>query len=169
MKRLQLQDNQYPYSGFTHKRVVSRAFVFDEAGRIALHRIFRDDQFGRQGYYETPGGGVDEGESPNQAVVRECEEELGLEIEPIEEIGIVNDAYNLIGRENENHFFSAKVIGKTRKHFVSDGDQLIQETVWVEPSVALELYEKMDDWGVSALVKQRELPMLKALLAAKAR
>ncbi|MBP5092374.1 MAG: NUDIX hydrolase [Bacilli bacterium] len=153
-------DTHYKYAGFTHKRVVARAFVLNEEGKIAIHRIFRDDMFGKEGYFETPGGGVDEGETPREAVVRECREELGVEIEPLEEVGVVDDAYNLIHRENENHYFLAKVVGKAEKHFVSDGDALIQETVWVPFEEALALYESMAETCVSGLVKQRELPML---------
>ena len=160
MKRLQLQDTDYPYNGFTHTRVIARAFVLDEYNNIALHQIFRDDMFGKEGYYETPGGGVGEGETLLEGVIRECQEELGLLIEPLIEIGVVDDAYNLIRRQNESHFFVARVIGKTEKHFVSDGDHLIQETIWVKPERAKALYEAMSDHGVSGIVKRRELPML---------
>ncbi len=166
MKRFQFKDNEYPYRGFTHKRVIVRAFVINNDSYVALHRIFRDDQFGREGYYETPGGGVDEGESLELALIRECEEELGLEIKPIEEIGIVEDAYNLIGRQNENHYFIAKIVGKAKKHLVSDGDMLIQETVWVPFDKAVALYKEMSDHGVSGLVKQRETPMLEEAIKA---
>ena len=68
------------------------------------------------------------------------------------------DAYNLIGRQNENHYFIAKIVGKAKKHLVSDGDMLIQETVWVPFDKAVALYKEMSDHGVSGLVKQRETP-----------
>lgn len=56
-------------------RVVLAAFalIFDEAGRVLLcHRTDAD-------LWNLPGGGVEEGESPWDAVVREVLEETGLE------------------------------------------------------------------------------------------
>lgn len=35
------------------------------------------------GYWEFPGGGVDEGETPDQCIVREITEELGVTSKPI--------------------------------------------------------------------------------------
>ena len=160
---LKLQDNEYPFTGFTHTREIARGFVFNSENKIAIHRIYRDDMFCKQGYFETPGGGIDEGETPEEALIRECREEIGCEIEVIKEIAIVDDAYNLIGRHNINHFFLAKEGSLGKKHFESEGDSYIQETLWVSPEEAIALYEGMPDEKVSLLVKQRELPILKAI------
>jgi 8-oxo-dGTP pyrophosphatase MutT (NUDIX family) len=56
-------------------RRAARAVVLDPADRILLVRF----QFPDAGFWATPGGGIDEGETPEQAVVRELGEELGLE------------------------------------------------------------------------------------------
>ena len=148
-------------------RPIARAILMNSEGKIAIHRIFRDDQFCKQGYYETPGGGIDEGETPEEACKRECREEIGCEIEIIKEIAYVEDAYNLIGRKNQNHYFLAKESDLGARHFESEGDQYIQETLWVDVEEAVRLYEGMPDEKVSLLVKQRELPILKALAAGK--
>ncbi|MCK2219925.1 NUDIX domain-containing protein [Actinomadura sp. ATCC 31491] len=57
-------------------------FVFDEAGRllVAHHRDV--------GRWAAPGGGVDPDERPQDAVVRELREELGIEIEVRGLIGV---------------------------------------------------------------------------------
>lgn len=52
------------------------AVIHDEAGRILLAQN-RDT-----GGYMLPGGAIDPGESPRQAVVREVREETGLDVEP---------------------------------------------------------------------------------------
>ena len=52
----------------------AQAVIFDDAGRVLLnHR--RDCDF-----WNLPGGGVESGEAPWQAVVREAREETGLEV-----------------------------------------------------------------------------------------
>ncbi len=164
MIELDLQDNEYPFEGFEIHRLVVRGIVLDESGFVALHRIARDDAFGKQEYYETPGGGVDEGETLEEALMRECGEELGEKVAVLQQIGIVRSAYNLIKTENENHYFICKKIGEGEKHFVSEGDFLIQETVWVPLEEGIKLLEAQPNCLVSALVKARELPMFREAL-----
>jgi 8-oxo-dGTP diphosphatase len=55
-------------------RQAARAVVLDPADRILLVRF----EFPRGTVWATPGGGIDEGESHEQAVARELEEEAGL-------------------------------------------------------------------------------------------
>ena len=58
-------------------RLVVGAAIFDTAGRLlaAQRRVPAD----YAGWWEFPGGKVEPGESPEQAVVRECREELRVE------------------------------------------------------------------------------------------
>ena len=51
-----------------------RAVVLDPADRVLLVRF----QFPETSLWAAPGGGIDEGESPEEAVVRELAEEVGL-------------------------------------------------------------------------------------------
>jgi len=55
----------------------SRVLLFDEEDRLILIRRTRP---GREPYLTTPGGGVEPGETWDQAAVRECREELGAEV-----------------------------------------------------------------------------------------
>ncbi|MCR5490911.1 MAG: NUDIX hydrolase [Bacilli bacterium] len=159
--KLELQDDQYPFTGFNHTRKVARAIALDESGKVAIHFIHREDMFCDQTYYETPGGGVDEGETFEEALIRECDEELGAVVEVGEFIGEVIDAYNLIGRKNINRFYFAYIKKRKQKHFASSGDQMIKDTLYLDIDEAIKLYEGMPDTLVSGLVKQRELPILR--------
>ncbi len=85
--------------------------------------VFRDDRVlivrrarpPAHGLYTLPGGGVELGETLEQAVVREIREETALEIEPVALVGfrqaIARDAGGLV----ERHFvilpFAARFIG----------------------------------------------------------
>jgi 8-oxo-dGTP pyrophosphatase MutT (NUDIX family) len=55
-------------------RQAARAIVLDPAQRILLVHF----RFPAQSFWATPGGGIDEGETPEQAVARELDEEAGL-------------------------------------------------------------------------------------------
>jgi ADP-ribose pyrophosphatase YjhB (NUDIX family) len=56
-------------------RQAARAVVLDPADRILLVRF----QFAARTVWATPGGGIDHGETHEQAIVRELAEEAGLE------------------------------------------------------------------------------------------
>ena len=48
--------------------------ILIEDGKLALIERYRNERH----YFIFPGGGVDEGETPEQAAIREAEEELGI-------------------------------------------------------------------------------------------
>ena len=60
--------------------------VFAEDGRVLLIR----ENYGER-RYGLPGGRVDAGETPEEAVVREVREETGLEVTPSGLIGTIHD------------------------------------------------------------------------------
>lgn len=161
MKTLcRLLDEEYPTRGQKHTRLISRAILQNNEGNFAIHRIERDDEFGKWTYYETPGGGVDEGESPEEGLIRECLEETGYKVEIVEELGIVDDYYNYISRNNINHYYLARIVGGNgEKTIASEGDSLIAETLYLPINEIIDLYEKMEDHMLPGLVKRRELPI----------
>ena len=66
-----MQEEEYKY---VYKRSRSVAIVL-RGGKILMERVI---YFGRE-FYTVPGGGIEEGETPEQAALRELKEECGLE------------------------------------------------------------------------------------------
>jgi 8-oxo-dGTP diphosphatase len=66
------------------------AIVSDDQGRVLLARR-AGEPF--RGYWDLPGGFLDEGEHPLDALRRELREETGLDVEPLEFLGIWMDRY----------------------------------------------------------------------------
>lgn len=68
------------------------AIIEDESGRVLLVRRVEDISVAA-GMWDIPGGFVEVGEHPEEAVRREVREETGLTIEPQELLTIVMDTY----------------------------------------------------------------------------
>lgn len=164
MIEVKLKDDLYPYLGVTHTRNIARAFVLNENNEIALHVIKRNDIFGKEIYYETPGGGIEKHESASEAIIRECDEELGYKVEIVNIIGTVEDYYNILFRKNIQTYFLCRIESKTKKHFVSLGDSLIKDTIWVKPEEALKLYEENKVDKIARLVARKETIILKEVI-----
>ncbi|WEK46834.1 MAG: NUDIX domain-containing protein [Candidatus Andeanibacterium colombiense] len=60
--------------------LVVGAALIDSGGRVLMYRRPLGKQHG--GLWEFPGGKVENGETPADALVREIEEELGIELDP---------------------------------------------------------------------------------------
>ncbi len=60
----------------TRQRLAAYALITDDAGRVLLTR--HPDERGSRGRWVLPGGGVEPGEHPEQALIREIMEETGL-------------------------------------------------------------------------------------------
>jgi 8-oxo-dGTP diphosphatase len=60
-------------------RLVVGAAIYDATGRLLAAQRTRPEVYA--GLWEFPGGKVEPGETPEAALVRECREELGVELE----------------------------------------------------------------------------------------
>lgn len=160
--KLDLHDEEWEYKGVTHDREIVRAIVFDDAGYFHFVRVDRDDDFGKAVYIETAGGGVENGENLDTAILRELNEELGASVEIVCKIGIVSDYYNLIHRHNINNYYLCKVISFGETHMTEDeinSFHLSKVKLTYEEAVAE--YEKCRETPIGRIVCNRELPILK--------
>ncbi len=68
------------------QRVAAYAVVTDSTGRVLLVRL--TERTGRPGWWTLPGGGIDHGEHPADAMIREVHEETGLSVSRHELAGV---------------------------------------------------------------------------------
>ena len=158
---LDLQDNEWVYEYTDHDRPIARAIVFDEDGHFYFVRAQRDDDFGKAVLIETSGGGIEDDESPEDAVLRELREELGAKVDIICKIGIVRDYYNLIHRHNINNYYLCKVKNFGANHLT---DQEISDfhlsTMKLSFDEAVDEYKNRSCTKIGRLIAARELPVL---------
>lgn len=159
--KFKFKDSQYMFRGITHTREIVRAILLDNNNNVCVEYLLDDDGFGPRDYYETPGGGIKEGEDHVQALKREIAEEVGYECDVISFIGEVDDYYNLIYRKNHNYYYLCKIKNKVPQHLEDDEKIRINKILFLPIGEVIELYENMQDVLVGKLVKQRELPILK--------
>lgn len=86
-------------------RKASRAIVLNERDEAALLHVTAD------GYYKLPGGGIEAGESIEEALKREVLEEVGVSIEIHDEIGMIIEYREQFNQLQISYCYSARVQG----------------------------------------------------------
>lgn len=85
-------------SSMNQSQKVSVAGFLFHKGKVLVVRRSKEDEF-LAGYFELPGGSVDFGEEVETALVREFEEEVGLEVTPLKLLRIMS----WIAKEKNQH------------------------------------------------------------------
>jgi 8-oxo-dGTP pyrophosphatase MutT (NUDIX family) len=121
-------------------REAARAVVFDADGAVALLHV------GRDGYYKLPGGGIDRGESPKEALERELMEEIGCKAEVTHELGSLLEQRYYWNMTQRSYCYAARQIGKKGEPDFTDSERERGfEIVWAKNiDEAISLLEKSE-------------------------
>jgi len=136
------------------KRYSCRAIVIDENKLVTMYREKED-----RVYYTFPGGGMEESETREQCVVRECFEEFGINVEPIKHV------YTYENEKTVQYFYLCKWISGelgtgSGEEFQADRNrgvymptlmpiEKISELPLMPPEVARGLAEDLNQYGVN--------------------
>ena len=85
-------------------RYGARGIIEREDGLIAIFNKTKKNE------YKLPGGGIDEGETPEQAFKREVLEETGCKIDNIEFLGLTKELKSNDNFQQTSYVFKAKVV-----------------------------------------------------------
>lgn len=118
-------------------RITGKAVVFDEQKNIALvgNKV--------NSFYLLPGGGIDQYESIENGIVRECLEEIGCDVELSKAIGIIDDYRNRDKKHCINYCYTAKLIGKKGELTLTEEEEKNGlHVIWISLDEALDILEK---------------------------
>ena len=107
------------------------AALIEADGKLLVCQRRRTDSFGRM--WEFPGGKLESGETPAQALARELQEELGVEAKIGPEIFRTRHQYSELGEAIDLIFFSATVAPADIRN------QAFETMEWRQPQTLHEL------------------------------
>lgn len=138
-------------------RQAARAVVFDKEGKIALLFV------SKKNYHKLPGGGVEKDESLEEALRRECREEIGCEIKIMGEIGMTVEYRTKFKLKQESFCYLAEVEGeKGSSAFMDDEIEDGFSVLWIGFDEAIKILEadQPDDYE-GKFIKIRDLVFLR--------
>lgn len=114
-------------------RKSGRAILLNEKGEMATQYLQNHT------YHKLPGGGVDPGETTEEATRREIMEEVGCDSELVSPIGMTLEYRNEYDLLHISYCYVAKVVGEVGKPQLEEGEIAEgQITRWLAPKEVLE-------------------------------
>ena len=155
------------YAGCTHDYVRNSArSIIIKDGRIAMIRSLKYD------YYKFPGGGIEKGETPIQAMIRETREEAGLVVKPetVREYGRVHrvqksDRDETTRYVQDNYYYLCEAEEQTvPQHLNYYEARDLDVLEFVEPALAIEKDRNIKAGPYNQMMFEREARVLEMLI-----
>lgn len=113
-------------------RKSARAILLNEKGEMATQYL------STYTYHKLPGGGVEVGETTEEALQREVREEVGCECEIIAPIGMTIEYRNMHNLLHISYAYSARVVGELGEPTLEPQEiEEGQTTLWLPPDEVL--------------------------------
>ena len=141
-------------------RIAARGIVLD-GEKIAILKV------SKLGFYKLPGGGVEEGETPEIAFKREIMEEVGCDCEISSNLGKIEEYRDGFKLKQTSHVFVSDLVGIVGSNHL-EPDELAEgfEVMWVTPVEAIKLLQSSTptDYEGKFIIK-RDLAIINHYLA----
>lgn len=137
-------------------RTAARAILFDECNLIPLLFV------SKQNYHKLPGGGVENGESKEEALVREVLEEVGSEIKITSEIGQTIEYIGKYSLKQTSYCYFGKIVSKGKPKFTEKEIENGFKLVWMSLGEAISTMENEEPNDYRGrFIKERDLTFLR--------
>ncbi len=130
---------------------VTKCLIKNENDQILFLKRSDDDDHG--GSWETPGGGVDEGETLEEGCIREVKEEAGCDITDVKFFETIQIPDSETAEVFEVHLFSATLKEGSAVNLDDNPDH--QDSIWLKANEVGSLDKiQVDSWTKEQLKKQ---------------
>ena len=126
------------FDTFTRTRAGSRAVIVREGQILLSHETV-------SGWWLVPGGGMEDGETPEACCVREVQEETGLIVRPVERFLTLYEYYEEY--RYISHYFICEVTGEGRMDLTDEEKRRGAVPEWLPLQEAVELFSKHQSYA----------------------
>lgn len=150
--------NKETYEEISYKiRKASRAVVFNEENKIAILNVSNDN------YHKLPGGGIERDEDIITALRRELIEEVGVEVDVLDELGMIIEYRDNFKQLQISYCYLCKVVGEYQETSFTEEEKnngFILE--WVSLNEAISILENDNpEKYMGKFIRERDLEFLK--------
>lgn len=150
------------FETFTKTRTGCRAVILREGKILLSHET-------GTGWWLVPGGGLEQGETPEECCIREVEEETGLLVKPLRQFLTLYEYYEEY--RYISHYFICEITGQGQMRLTENEAARGLEPAWLPLSEAIELFSKHQSYADTNEEKrgsyQREYTALTEFLQAE--
>ena len=126
MNYKKVKDTIFPRNDLPNRKRYTVRGLLIKDNQVGLLHIKGDDPlFGKRNHLETPGGGIDDNESPIDALKREILEETGYTIKDIKYVTTVAVEYNPLNRIDVSRVYACHIDENTNKTALLDYEKEI--------------------------------------------
>lgn len=147
------------FETFTKTRSGSRAIIIRDGKLLLSHET-------NSGWWLIPGGGLEAGETPEMACIREVEEETGYIVRPVRQFLTMNEYYEEYRYVSD--YFVCEVTGKGRMNLTDAEIRRGVEPQWIPFREAVRIFSEHESYaGISEEKRgsyQREYTALQAYM-----
>ena len=151
------------FETWTKTRAGSRAVIVRDGMILLSHEV-------NSGWWLVPGGGEEEGETPEECCVREVEEETGLIVKPLQQFLTMYEYYEEY--RYISHYFICEVTGQGRMRLTDAEIRRGVEPQWIPLQEAVDIFSRHQSYADVSEEKRgaylREYTALQEYLAFRA-
>ena len=148
------------FETFSKTRAGSRAVIVRDGMILLTHET-------RSGWWLVPGGGMEEGETPEESCVREVEEETGCIVRPVRPFLTLYEYYEEY--RYISHYFICEITGTGQMHRTEAEIRRGVEPQWLPLREAIDIFSRHQSYAEDSEEKRgsylREYTALQAYLA----